>query len=265
MQRLPPCWWSLAERVAQAAHPFVLGINGAQGSGKTTLATALQRILAQEYGLQVAVLSMDDVYHTRAHRRWLSEHIHPLLLTRGVPGTHDVALGIELVRRFRAGRHLQLPRFDKASDDRKLESDWLQGPADILILEGWCLGTTAQSEAQLQEPVNELEAQQDENSVWRGYVNDCLSGEYQRWFSQLDELIMLQAPDWETVIDWRLEQEQALIAGSGKGMNRAELKDFMLHYQRLTQYQLESPPERVDWLYELDKTRQVIAVQERKK
>jgi D-glycerate 3-kinase len=255
-------WWPLAQRLAEQSQPFVLGINGAQGSGKSTLARTLQSMLVQAFGLQVAVLSIDDLYHTKAQRRWLAEHVHPLLLTRGVPGTHDVALGIELIRRFRAGLSLQLPRFDKSRDDRLLEADWLQGPADIMIIEGWCLGAQPQPEALLQQPVNQLEKQQDVDVSWRRYVNQCLAGDYQRFFAQLDELIMLQAPDWQTVMRWRAEQERQLTERTGKGMDKAELAEFMMHYQRLTEYQLEHPPGITKRLYRLNKQRRIVSVQE---
>lgn len=255
-------WWPLAQRLSEQPRPFVLGINGAQGCGKTTLARSLQSMLVQAFSLQVAVLSIDDLYHTKAHRRWLAEYIHPLLMTRGVPGTHDVVLGLELIRRFRAGLSLQLPRFDKSRDDRLLEAQWLQGPADIMIIEGWCLGAQPQSETQLQPPVNQLEKEQDADVIWRRYVNQCLAGEYQRFFAQLDELIMLQAPDWQTVMSWRGGQERQLTERTGKGMNKAELAQFMRHYQRLTEYQLDHPPAITSRLYRLSKQRRIVSVQE---
>ncbi|WP_143452254.1 kinase [Lacimicrobium alkaliphilum] len=255
-------WWPLAERVSAQSRPYVLGINGAQGSGKTTLARNLQSMLVQTLGLQVAVLSIDDLYHTRAQRRWLAEHIHPLLLTRGVPGTHDVILGLELIRRFRAGLNLQLPRFDKSGDDRALQPEWLQGPVDILIIEGWCLGAQPQPEKQLTRPLNSLEATQDPHGIWRQYVNRCLGEDYRRLFAQLDELIVLQAPDWQTVVDWRSEQEQKLIQRTGKGMDHSELAEFMLCYQRLTEHQLANPPTAFGGIYRLGKQRQILSVEE---
>ncbi|MDF2178649.1 hypothetical protein P2G88_10350 [Aliiglaciecola sp. CAU 1673] len=254
-------WWPLAKRLAQVDKPMVLGISGAQGSGKSTLATALQILLGQTFGLQVATLSLDDLYFPLSHRRWLAQHIHPLLRTRGVPGTHDITLGLELIRRLRQGHDLTLPRFDKASDDRRLEGEWLQGPVDLVIFEGWCLGASAQNDAALEQPVNALEAEQDADGRWRHHVNQCLAGPYQRLFGQMDMLIQLKAPNWQAVTRWRKEQEQALIAMQGKGMDEAELSRFLLHYQRITEHQLRHSPANAI-IYRLDEQRQVTDMQQ---
>ncbi|GAA0373234.1 kinase [Bowmanella denitrificans] len=256
LQLLHRQWWPLASSLAVRNAPKVLGINGAQGSGKSTLVKYLQAVVAQEFGLQVAILSLDDLYYPKPHRRWLAAQVHPLLATRGVPGTHDINLGMEIIRRFRAGLELNLPRFDKATDDRALEGHWLQGPVDILILEGWCLGALPQSQAQLKTPVNELEENEDSDGSWRQYVNTQLAGEYQRLFAQLDKLLVLQAPDWQSVQRWRAEQEQKLIARRGQGMSKQALARFMQHYQRLTCHQLHAPPPNAQ-LYLLDPARQV--------
>ena len=84
----------LAEDIAShvPAGGLVVGICGAQGSGKSTLTAVLRKLLEMR-GLRVASLSLDDLYLTRGERRELAARIHPLLATRGVPGTHDVELG----------------------------------------------------------------------------------------------------------------------------------------------------------------------------
>ena len=87
---LPMASW-LAAR--QQNSPLVVGINGAQGSGKSTLTKILSMLLSQGFDKNVVSISIDDLYLTRAERQQLAEDIHPLFLTRGVPGTHDVELG----------------------------------------------------------------------------------------------------------------------------------------------------------------------------
>ena len=102
--------------------PLFLGINGAQGTGKSTLADFLQLALEESVGWHVAVLSIDDFYLTKTEREHLRKTTHPLLITRGVPGTHDLQLlstCIEQLRNLNLGSKLSLPRFDKAQEDRK--------------------------------------------------------------------------------------------------------------------------------------------------
>ena len=84
------------DAMVQGGHPLVLGICGAQGSGKSTLAEALAERLERD-GLACAVLSLDDLYLTRAERERLARGVHPLLATRGPPGTHDTSLGIAVL------------------------------------------------------------------------------------------------------------------------------------------------------------------------
>lgn len=71
--------------------PFFVGVSGSQGSGKSTLAD-LVACYAESEGINVAAFSLDDFYLTRAQREQLAEEVHPLLLTRGVPGTHDTSM-----------------------------------------------------------------------------------------------------------------------------------------------------------------------------
>ena len=100
------------------------------------------RLLLEAKGLKAAVLSLDDLYLSRAERNRLAATIHPLLCTRGPPGTHDVELGQTLLHDLMRAREVKLPSFDKASDNQhgpeQLKS--FNGPADVVIFEGWCVG-----------------------------------------------------------------------------------------------------------------------------
>ena len=70
----------------------IIGLSGGQGAGKSTITGILKLILKTKYGLELCVFSIDDFYKTKAERKKMSQRIHPLFLTRGVPGTHDVNL-----------------------------------------------------------------------------------------------------------------------------------------------------------------------------
>ncbi len=45
------------------------------------------------------LLSIDDYYLSKIERLRISQKVHPLLITRGVPGTHDIK---KLKEAFRA-------------------------------------------------------------------------------------------------------------------------------------------------------------------
>ena len=241
----------------------VLGIAGAQGSGKSTLARALKQRM-DEAGVASALLSIDDLYLSHAARAALAQTVHPLLRTRGVPGTHDVALGLDLIAALERGDAVPLPRFDKGADDRLPADQWDRAPAGtrLLLLEGWCVGARPQPEEALAAPVNALERQEDADGRWRRFVNAALAGSYQALFARIDRIAFLAAPDFDVVARWRGEQEAPLRAAGG-GMDKAALARFIQHYERITRHMLADMPARADMLIQLDAERQVVAVRER--
>lgn len=239
---------------------FVLGLCGAQGSGKTTLARALVAALAAD-GIPAATISLDDIYLTRAERTALAAAVHPLLATRGVPGTHDVDLGLALLDALARGEPAPLPRFAKAHDDRALPGEWPRAPAGcrVLVFEGWCVGARPQTEAALADPVNELERLEDADRRWRHYANACLAGAYQRLFARLDALVMLAAPSFAVVERWRLQQEAELGPGAAV-MDALAIARFVGFYERLTRYILDEMPARADIVARLDEDRAVTEI-----
>jgi D-glycerate 3-kinase len=247
--------------------PVILGINGCQGSGKSTLADYLCSVIAEQLNITAVSLSLDDFYLTKAERNHLAINVHPLLATRGVPGTHDVALAMQCIQSLVEGNHTTITRFDKSIDDR-VSADCLptvRGPVGLIILEGWCLGAKPQSELQVSEPINELEELEDTKGTWRNYVNLAIKDDYQPLFNLVDELIMLKAPSFDTVYQWRLEQEQKMIKRLGKDvlnkssgvMNEHQILRFISHFQRVTQNILEEMPKRVDHLFKLGESRNI--------
>lgn len=245
---------------------YVLGINGAQGTGKSTLAKLLT-LIVESRGYRVANLSLDDFYLGKAARAELARTSHPLFRTRGVPGTHDTRLLASILRQLRAAdntRTVRIPRFDKATDDRLPDSsfDSIEGPADLVILEGWFVGASAQREEELPQELNDLERDADEDGRWRSAVNKALATDYQAIFAELDLLVMLCAPSFEQVYEWRGLQERKLAASRGSGdavMNDAELQRFIQHYERLTRHCLATLPDSADVVFQLDAGHRVVS------
>ncbi|MDZ7769120.1 MAG: kinase [Woeseiaceae bacterium] len=260
---LPFADW-LSRRARQTA-PFLLGINGAQGTGKSTLAQFLKAAL-HEAGQRAAVLSIDDFYLDKLSREALATEVHPLLRVRGVPGTHDTVLMRQTLgdlRSLKAGETLRVPVFDKATDDRVAESEWasIDGPLDAVILEGWCVGTPPQPDSELQQPINGLEAAEDRDGHWRSYINDCLRERYAPIFAGLDALCYLQIPDFGVVPLWRAEQERKLAASRpGRGiMSDAGIVQFVQYFERLTRVALAALPQTADVVLELARDHTIIA------
>lgn len=267
---LPRLYLPLAAWLNQKRHakgPLLVGLNGSQGSGKTSLCNLLKWVLEAAFDCHTCIISIDDLYLTKADRKKLGEKVHPLLATRGVPGTHDIPLGLELLQQLKqptAGEEVAIPRFSKADDDRLPTEDWdlITTPVDLILFEGWCVGATPQSAAELEQPLNLLEEKEDTAGSWRHYVNQQLAGPYRDLFSLIDLQLMLQIPDWQMVYHWRKRQEQQLAAKqSGSGvMGEIALQRFIMHYERLTKHQLQTLPESADLVMKLNQQQRVTSI-----
>lgn len=255
----PIATWLVQQRCP--GETLFVGINGAQGTGKSTLAAYLKLALESGVDWRVAVLSIDDFYLTGAEREQLGKSVHPLIETRGVPGTHDMTMLADCVAQLKnldAATTLSLPRFDKALDNRADTDTWpvVSGPVDLIILEGWCVGSMPQESDALMQPINLLEQNQDASGKWRRYVNEQLKGSYAALFAQLDKLIFLRAPNFGAVQRWRLEQEEELAEATAHGdariMSGEQIALFIRYFERLTKANLAALPEFADVVLELD-------------
>ena len=270
-----PLAQQIMERQRALGRPMIVGINGAQGTGKSTLALFLQKILTHHLNCPCAGFSLDDIYLTRAERQHLGATVHPLFVTRGVPGTHDLGLGqatVDALCRAVSGTTVPIPGFDKSQDDRSATSAWKhhEGVAKVILLEGWCMAARPVTDgAQLLQPMNELERSEDAEGLWRSYVNQQLAGAYNDFFSQLDFLIMLKAPSMECIVEWRTLQEQKLAEKIGSHHNGAnvsgimspsQIKRFVMHYERLTRAMLDTMPSHADVVLVIDEAHRIAEV-----
>ena len=187
------------------------------------------------------VSSIDDFYKTLEDRNKMSHAIHPLLRTRGVPGTHD----INLIKKFfslikkKNFERIKLPKFDKSIDDRLKKKYWdfVKKRPEIVILEGWCVGAKPQSNSLIRKPVNIIEKYEDKDLLWRKYVNAKLKKEYKNIFAMIDYFIFMKIPNFDMVFKWRLLQENKLKKRSylkKKVMSFYQIKRFIMFYQRIT-------------------------------
>ena len=243
--------WLLAGLCSRRRTVSLIGLTGLQGSGKSTFARQLARA-ANARGVATEVLALDDFYLGRRERVRLAREVHPLLATRGVPGTHDLDLLRRTLRelaRANAQRPARIPRFDKGRDTRLPPSRWRPVAISprLVLLEGWCVGVPAQATNALARPLNDLERDEDSDGRWRRWVNRQLADGHTRLWRQMHGLILLEAPDFAVVSDWRNEPERTLRAGGAPCvMDRAALRRFVMHYERLSRHALRALPARAD-------------------
>ena len=239
---IPVSFW-ISKRVNKKK-PLIIGLAGGQGSGKTTISSILTLILKKYFKLNVFKVSIDDFYKTRKDRKSLSKNKHSLLMTRGVPGTHDIDLILNFFKQIKDKnfKSLQIPTFNKAIDDRCQKSLWykIKTKPDVVIFEGWCVGARPQLNSQLKKPINSLEKVHDHGAKWRTYVNNQLKTKYNALFKQLDGLLYLKAKNFSLLREWRLKQERKLWVQTKnkknlKIMSSGDVINFMQTYQRITQ------------------------------
>lgn len=246
-------------RERAGARVAVVGIAGPQGSGKTTLVAA--HAAANK---SAAHFSLDDAYLPATHRRLMAQAVHPLFATRGPPGTHNLVQLLETIDELQeAGEGAQtfLPAFDKMTDNPAHASrkPVFRGKPSVILLDGWCLGANSQTDEQLVLPVNDLEAKEDAQSIWRREVNANLGGGYQHMFGRIDAILYLRAPSFDIVHDWRCQQEEGLLGRALAAADRDRVARFIAHFERITRHMMDGG-RRADIEVQLDTRRNVTEV-----
>ena len=268
---IPICFWIFKK--ASKKKPLILGLSGGQGIGKTTISSIITLILKKYFKLNIFKISIDDFYKTRKERFLLSKKIHSLLMTRGVPGTHDINIMLNFFKRVKKNnfKSLKLPKFDKAIDDRCKKSSWytIKKRPDIIIFEGWCVGAMAQKNSMLKKSINSLEKTNDQNLIWRKFVNNQLKTKYKKLFGHLDNLLYLKAKNFNLLQQWRIKQEKKLWLKLKKRknlkiMNKLEVINFMQTYQRITQNMIKDVPKYASIIFKLNSNHQIKTINYRK-
>lgn len=224
----------------------IIGLSGGQGAGKSTLAKIFQIILSTIYKLKVVNISIDDFYRTSSERKKLSKFTHPLFMTRGVPGTHDSKMLLQIIKRLKNKNFEKLtaPKFDKSKDDRLKRNFWqkITKKPDIVIFEGWCVGAKPQSKKDLMKSINLLEKREDKKLTWRKKVNNELKVNYKKIFNLIDYKIYINVPSFKHVFKWRLLQEKKLgLKSNNKNvMKTSEVKRFIMFYERITKNMMKN-------------------------
>ena len=234
-------------------------IAGLQGSGKSTLSAQMAALAAMR-GLRTAVLSIDDFYLGRRERQRLGREVHPLLATRGAPGSHDVALAIGTIDALRAGQTSRLPRFDKIADRRLPPSKWPAARADLVLFEGWFQKVPAQRDEDLIEPINALERDEDPDGTWRRWCNEALRRDYPPLWERIDRMLFLEGPGFEIVPEWRWQQEVTLQVANPdrQAMTRPQVQRFVQFFERVSRQALRTLPAIADLHVRLDATRRPL-------
>ena len=234
-------------------------ISGSQGVGKSTLAIIIKLVIEKIYKKKVMILSIDYYYLSKNKRNEISKKIHPLLKTRGVPGTHDINKLRRHINNFNKQKFpISTPKFDKLKDDCSKTLNKVTS-AQILILEGWCCGTSAVEDKYLYKNINKLELNLDKNFVWRKYYNSILKNQYQSVFKMFDITIYLKPPSFAYVLKWRVLQEKnnAIKNNQKKLMNKKELSFFIQHYEKITKWMIKTMPAKADILINLDRNQKI--------
>ena len=261
---IPLCFW--ISKKADKKSPYFVGLAGGQGTGKTTISSLIKIILTKYFKLKVFRISIDDFYKTRKERVSLSKKVHPMLLTRGVPGTHDINMMLSFFRKAKSKqfKKLKLPTFNKATDDRFNKKHWydLKDKPDVIIFEGWCVGAKSEKNNTLKKTINSMEKTKDHNLIWRKYVNQQLKSKYKNLYAQLNCLIFLKAKNFSLLQKWRLKQEHKLWlktkkSSSHKIMSKGDVINFMQTYQRITENMFKKMPRYASIILNLNSNHQI--------
>ena len=242
---LPLAQW-LNKAQQTAGIPFILGISGGQGTGKTTLSQILC-LLLEHLGQPAVGLSLDDLYLTYAQRQVLQQQ-DPRLRWRGPPGTHDIELGLRTLSALKTASprdQIALPQFDKSlhhgQGDRT--SSLCRPAPQIVLFEGWFVGAQPLEETvftdesvRLPAPISTAADRQFAQACNRRLRN------YLPLWSFMDRLLVLSPSDYRLSQRWRQQAEHRMKAQGGSGLSDLEIANFVTYFWKALHPQLYITP-----------------------
>ena len=176
--------------------------------------------------------------------------------TRGVPSTHNLKLLIETVDKLKRKKFpVYIPIFDKVTDNKKKHNRKIN-KADLIILEGWCVGSKPIDPLYLRKNINDLEKINDPDMIWRTAYNQSLV-EYQKLFNKFNYYIFIKLPDWKYVINWKYKQELNLRSLSSDNHLKKKLYLFIQYYEKLSKWMSITCPDICNILITLDKNQKM--------
>ena len=213
----------------------IIGIQGGQGTGKTTLSRFLQQQLRHK-GYKVESFSIDDFYTPYQERQQLTKKYrnNPFYqIPRGMPGTHRVKELLQTLQKIKTGKSFIIPVFDKSLQNAQGDiagERIVTKKIDFILFEGWCVGLPIVSIKELKRI-----CRKNKISLPAGYeiVLQFLKS-YQPLWKYIEYMIMLKPTSSKLHQQWRLQQEKELKQKTGEGMNKKEIAHFVNIYLPLT-------------------------------
>ena len=235
LQVLWDVWLPVGIKIAvqrqESGKPFIQGILGAQGTGKTTMSKILGLIL-QHLGYRTLSLSLDDLYKTYSDRLALMQQ-DSRLLWRGPPGTHDIHLAFSVLDQIAQSKSpVILPRFDKSAHGGagdRTTSEVITNPIDIVLFEGWFVGVKPIPPKELLNPPPPILTDVDRQFALD--MNNQLKSYLPLW-EKLDSLIVLYPTDYRYSLTWRKQAERQMITTGKSGMSEAQIEEFVHYFWR---------------------------------
>jgi uridine kinase len=130
---------------AKNSRAFIVGINAPPGSGKSTLVQLLKFLLIEIAAFENQAtprrcieVSQDDFYRTKTDRQ--ARGVTSRMEMDGMDSQLCANVLTALATKNSDRQSIEVPRFNKAKDDRESQGTLTQCGVDIILFEGWRVG-----------------------------------------------------------------------------------------------------------------------------